>query len=311
MIFLHFYKQFFRMKQNRFWAMTLVVLSLTLISCNQYMEVLPGEYAVPTKGATWRSEGGGVDSVSHLAGTHYIAGPTEDVKVTKVQYAPKVLVADLKIPMKLMQNQEIHVQASLSVMQNPNLGWITVQNFSAWEEKAMTAFRNVLIREIGGKINISLSADKDSTSDHFNDRLRLSGEILEATKKEFTSANPGFEKNFFFVAATVNDVDFPPGIVNSIASVAIEKYKTELAKVEKDYNVLAKTIEAEKEQINMEAFGKESESISNALLEDESFNIISALVESPGTETVVVIPLDSDGRIVWFKEKTGGNATIK
>lgn len=281
-------------------ALSLIAVLLLVTACGQYGDTLPGQRSVITKGAGWMAEGGGVVDTVFQPGCHYLA--SGNVKVTQqnystgLQYLP---LKDLQVTMPKMKDAKIYADIYLLVQLNPNKLTNTYANFRTWNTKILSIGETVSKRILP---NYDFSLARDSSGlGPLAQRFKIAEEIRQGVITEFARSYPEFKDNFTLHAVVLGDITFPENIRQALARVAIEKYYLELAKVDKTVAVIEQEVKAEETRNDLDALGKESGTMSPALLNFLSQDLLTTLMSKNEGTVKLVITVDKNGTPTMFK----------
>ncbi len=279
-------------------VMFLLFVAIVLFtSCQgKYYEASPGLVNVITKGAGFRTEGGGLIDSTYFLGTHRIGGWTTRVTISTLPTNARWLVMnDMSVVIPAMQNQAVTVDASIMVMPTPTHMPSISSRMPRWETKVYTSFETVIKKVIQAETK---AFDASNAESAVLNRQLLSKKILEGTVREFHENNPGFQDDFSFIAVVIGDVTYPGYITEGYAKVAQADYKLELEKIKKSTEVLQEELEAKDLESDLQAYAREGGVMSQQLLKFKSQDIMKGLLKNENA--TVVMKINPDGSIDWF-----------
>lgn len=281
-----------------------VILGMT--SCSHYDDTQLSEVTVSKRGAFWRTEGGGVDSLPRMAGCNKIADPFVEVETFDEQYSPKTITVQLSVVMVKMQNQSMDWWPTLNYSKNPNRYPHVFANFKNYNEQIEKVFRETCMGYLS-KLDVvtdidSTNTKKKGTTD-VEDLWKISQELLEQTKINFSKQFPEFKEDFNFNFVTISDYQLPGRIKTSFANVAAQRYKTQLQYYESEKGKLEADLKTMDSDADLAAFTKEAGNINNDVLQYYAFDLITKFAEDKQTHTTIVFPMDEQGNVLWFQAK--------
>lgn len=288
------------MKQAIFAVLVLVGLA----SCNHYTETGAGEVTVVRKGSTFRTEGGGVDSISYMAGTHKVGTFSMDVKAFNLAYTPRlVIIKDLSVMMKSMKNQAMDWTLSLAYSTDPRSMPKIFANFKSSDVEIEKLFREISMSYLTD-LNIVVSVENDiQVKSDLDDQNAVADTLLQLMRQAFSQRFPEFKNDFFFAGVSIGNYTWPPDLIRSFELVAAERYKTEKKKYESQVKNLKADLKTLDSEADLAAFSREGTNVSNEVLQYYSYDLLKDAMRDKNTKTTLYIPMDNYGNILWFQSK--------
>jgi hypothetical protein len=302
------------MRKNFCFLILFALVAIFGAGCAPYDEVGLGEVDVVRKGATFRTEGGGVQPTALLPGTHKLAGITVKAAGFHIPTVPKRIQLDtLEVVMSKMNNQRVKFDPWLLVQQNAQLAPSTFANFKSWEDVIERLFRDETMR-ILGQLDVGIDLDaigqqKIDTNDgeasedtsELADRWKIAQQIRDATEESFRRSYPEFADNIFILAAGFGDVDFPEAILRAGEAAVAESYKTLQLKESRKVKSLENAIRVAESENDVEAFAIEANAMTDDVLRYLGSDIVESMVLDPKVNATLIVPLDDQGHITWFQ----------
>lgn len=279
-----------------------LMLLFLLTSCSKYRDTNIGEVTAIRKGATIRTEGGGIDSSVYFAGAHRVAGVTISVEEFKTSYVPQwVSIPGLGVTMPKLKNQKVFFDIGLYMNVNPHKWPNTFSNFKGWNMKIKNLFSSVAIKELG-KLAMRGSGKSTDVSD-FDSREAVADSILNKFIDEYKIQYPQFVNNFFFHKVVLGNIDYPTEIMDNFVSNATEEYLTEKARVEEKVNKVREEYETVNTIIDNEAFASEATNLDPNALEFMWQSLYDKFTQSEDVNVIHIIETDSRGIPLDFKSR--------
>ncbi len=275
-------------------------LAIMLSSCNDYIEVVPGYATTTSRSQGFRSEGGGQQDSSYLSGTHKVGTFTQTVEDYAYDYTPKWYKVRFSIPNNKMDKQTVKGEVAILVMLNPTLVHSVNANFQQYEAKIISSL-TAATRAVLGNIDMGMGqVDEKSNNNEFENRIAVSKELFNETVKNFRTNNQGFDKEFIFIDAAINNLDFPPEIMAAFVKVAKSEILLDQKPLEDELNKILNTINVEKSSLEVDAFTQELQNLDSRIIDDKSVDMVLKAAEDPSTELTIYLTFDKNGKIRMF-----------
>ncbi len=293
----------------------LVLLAIFALSgCDNYIETGLGEVSVIRLGAAWRSEGGGVQKEVKNAGTEYICGPTVNYEAFKVAYTPHtVTLANMPVIMTAMKNQELKFTMSMTYMKNPLKASTLINDFKSSSQEITKIFNESCLKilstlDMGLDMNIYSESGMETQTEKkkisklsFDHREDVAKAVMDDFLDNFSRQYGQYRDCFFFIDVAVGNVDFDKKVLTELEKAVAKQYEGEELKYRKQLEDIRGQIRVAQSEADLEAYGTEAGALDQEVLSYMGNDLVDQFVNNKSIDTVLYIPLDSEGNISWFK----------
>jgi hypothetical protein len=289
-----------------------LIVTLTLMGCGNYEEVGFGEVLNVSKGAAWKSKGGGMDYEPKYPGTNFISELTVDYRVIRVCTTPQIIpVRDLPVMMSNMRNAEVKFTPELHFMVNARKSAYVTENFRDYAKELKSIFRESAWRilstlDMGLDVEV-YSDDEDKPKkvipkdQSFDSREAVATRILDEFIVTFAKKHPEYIDCFIFLGVVQGNVDFRGKVLTALEESVTKQYEAEVLIVKGEAQVLEGRLKTAESDADLAAAEKEAGVLDDKVISYLGDGILKKIFSNPFLKTVAIIPIADDGTVAWFK----------